>query len=185
MGHLAGCVLDVCNSLFKGWKSLKNLKVGVFDTDFKQVPFVFQQATCKFSETLHILRACKREKMRFFWLFSPFWPFWPTTGQNGPFCWMRGRVPLSWKSLKNLKVGVFETYFKQIPLVFRQTTCTYSESWGPLENLSDPQPPPRFFFTKISQNRFWVKKFSNGPQLSEYVWVVCQNMKGTCLKSVP
>ena len=29
--------LDVCNSLFKGWKSLKNLKVGVFGTDFKQV----------------------------------------------------------------------------------------------------------------------------------------------------
>ena len=28
--------LDVCNSLFKGWKSLKN--VGVFETDFKPVP---------------------------------------------------------------------------------------------------------------------------------------------------
>ena len=40
--------LDVWNSLFKGWKSLKNLKVGVFGTDFKQVPFVFQQATCTF-----------------------------------------------------------------------------------------------------------------------------------------
>ena len=63
------------------------------------------------------------------------------------------------------------------------------------------------FFTKISQNRFWVmklsflgknrgknfltqiwafgsKKFSTGPQLSEYVWVVCRNTKGTCLKSV-
>ena len=26
-------------------KSLKNLKVGVFETDFKQVPFIFQQAT--------------------------------------------------------------------------------------------------------------------------------------------
>ena len=29
--------LDVCNSLFKGWKSRKNLKVGVFETDLKQV----------------------------------------------------------------------------------------------------------------------------------------------------
>ena len=24
----------------KGWESLKNLKIGVFETDFKQVPFV-------------------------------------------------------------------------------------------------------------------------------------------------
>ena len=39
----------------------------------------------------------------------------------------------SWKSLKNLKVGVFETDFKQVPFVFWQTTCTYSESWGPVE----------------------------------------------------
>ena len=39
------------------------------------------------------------------------------------------------KSLKNLKVGVFETDFKQVPFVFRQTTCTYSESLGPIENL--------------------------------------------------
>ena len=42
-----------------------------------------------------------------------------------------------WKSLKNLKVGVFETDFKQIPFVFRQTTCTYSESWGPVEIVCD------------------------------------------------
>ena len=35
--------LDVWMCLFKGWKSLKNLKVGVFETDFKQVPFVFRQ----------------------------------------------------------------------------------------------------------------------------------------------
>ena len=39
--------LDVWMCLFKGWKSLKNLKVGVFETDFKQVPFVFQQTTCE------------------------------------------------------------------------------------------------------------------------------------------
>ena len=28
------------------------------------------------------------------------------------------------------------------------------------------------------------KKFSNGPQISEYVWVVCRNIKATCLKLV-
>ena len=38
--------LNLCNSLFKGWKFLKNLKVGVFETDFEQVPFVFRQTTC-------------------------------------------------------------------------------------------------------------------------------------------
>ena len=31
---------------------------------------------------------------------------------------------------ENLKVGVFETDFKQVPFVLRQTTHTYSESWG-------------------------------------------------------
>ena len=40
-----------------------------------------------------------------------------------------------WESLKNLKVGVFETDFKQVPFVLRQTTHTYSESWGPVENF--------------------------------------------------
>ena len=44
------------------------------------------------------------------------------------------------KSLKNLKVGVFETDFKQVLFVFRQTTCTYSESWGPVEIAFDPPP---------------------------------------------
>ena len=43
-----------------------------------------------------------------------------------------------WESLKNLKVGVFETDFKQAPFVLRQTTQTYSESWGPVENFFDP-----------------------------------------------
>ena len=45
------------------------------------------------------------------------------------------------KSLKNLKVGVFETDFKQVPFVCRQTTCTYSEIWRPVENLCDPHTP--------------------------------------------
>ena len=85
------------------------------------------------------------------------------TGQNWPCGWMRGGVPLragnpwkTWnylkpvlskfhwppalienpkKSRRNLKIGVFESDFKQIPFVFRQTTCTYSESWGPVENF--------------------------------------------------
>ena len=43
--------LDVRTSLFKGWKSLKNLNVGVFETDFKQVQFVFCQTTCTYSES--------------------------------------------------------------------------------------------------------------------------------------
>ena len=47
MGHFA----DVWKSPFKGWKSLKNLKVGVFETDFKQVPIVFRQTP------LHVLKA--------------------------------------------------------------------------------------------------------------------------------
>ena len=41
--------LDVCNSLFKGWKSLKKLKVGVFQTDFKLLYFGKQP--------IHILKA--------------------------------------------------------------------------------------------------------------------------------
>ena len=44
-------ILDECNILFKGWKSLKNLKVGFFRTDFKQVPFVFRQTTHIYSES--------------------------------------------------------------------------------------------------------------------------------------
>ena len=42
-------LLDVCNSLSKGWKSLKNLKVGVIETNFKQVPIGKQP--------VHILKA--------------------------------------------------------------------------------------------------------------------------------
>ena len=51
--------------------------------------------------------------------------------------WLDVRTSLfkGWKSLKNLNVGVFETDFKQVQFVFRQTTCTYSESWGPVENF--------------------------------------------------
>ena len=43
------------------------------------------------------------------------------------------------KFLKNLKVGVFETDFKQVPFVYQQTTCTYSESWGSVEKIFDTE----------------------------------------------
>ena len=61
----------------------------------------------------------------------------------------------SWKSLKNLKVGVFETDFKQVLFVFRQTTCTYSESSGPVENYFE------LFFggKKMTQKPKIVSKF--------------------------
>ena len=51
--------------------------------------------------------------------------------------WLDVRTSLfkGWKSLKNLNIGVFETDFKQVQFVFRQTTCTYSESWGPVEKF--------------------------------------------------
>ena len=36
----------------------------------------------------------------------------------------------------------------------------------------------------FSFSKNWLEKFSTGPQLSEYVQVVCRNTNGTCLKSV-
>ena len=69
----------------------------------------------------------------------------------------------SWKSQKNQRVGVFETNFKQVPFVFRQTTCTYSESWRPVENVCDPIPPPRGggeeFGEKMTEKIFSGQKF--------------------------
>ena len=59
----------------------------------------------------------------------------------------------SWKSLKNLKVGVFETDFKQVPFKFRKTTCTYSESWRPVENFLGEGA------NKWPKNQIWVKNF--------------------------
>ena len=78
----------------------------------------------------------------------------------------RNRGLKGWESLKNLKVGVFETDFKQVPFVLRQTTHTYSESWGPVENFYEPKTQicvknffPLFLPKKhsfITQNRFWL-----------------------------
>ena len=97
--------------------------------------------------------------------------YWPKFGLSLAGCWN------SWKSRKNLKVGGFETDFKQVPFVFRQTTCTYSESWRPLENVCDPPSP-------TPTGRGGSQIFSTGLQLSEYVQVVCRNTNGTCFKSV-
>ena len=70
-------------------------------------------------------------------LFGQNWPKFDLNLANLAGCWN------SWKSQKKQKVGVFETNFKQVQFIFRQTTCTYSESWGPVENLCDlPTPPP-------------------------------------------
>ena len=69
-------------------------------------------------------------------LFGQNWPKFDLNLANLAGCWN------SWISQKNKKVGVFETDFKQVPFVFRQTTCTYSESWRPLENVCDPPPRP-------------------------------------------
>ena len=95
-----------------------------------------------FSETLQLVRACKCEKN----VSSAFLIIFTILAKN----WSKLAIWLDvweshfkgWKSLKNLKVGVFETDFKKDPFVYRQTTCTYSESWGPIENLCDTPPPP-------------------------------------------
>ena len=55
--------LDVCTSLFKDWESLKNLKVGVFETDFNQVHFVFRQTTCTYSESWGLVENLGGQKM--------------------------------------------------------------------------------------------------------------------------
>ena len=85
-----------------------------------------------FSETLLLIRAFNSEKNgpNAFLKKIPFCPFWPAILLDVCSSLFKG-----WKSLKNLKVGVFETNFKQVPFIFWQTTHTYSESWGPVENV--------------------------------------------------
>ena len=89
----------------------------------------------------------------------------------------------------------------------------YVEFWGPLRNQKMAKNEFIHRNNKLSRSRvqrckfkhkvrkkiktykfltqIWVfgsffrpLQFSTGPQLSEYVWVVCRNTKGTCLKSV-
>ena len=83
---------------------------------------------------------------------------WPKFYLNLAGCWN------SWKSQKNKKVGVFETDFKQVLFVFRQTTCTYSESWRPVENLFDYSKTILAIFWCL----FWL--FRGPPEL--YILVV-------------
>ena len=92
-----------------------------------------------FSETLQLIRAFNSEK-NVPTAFLTKNPVLLILAKNCPklaiwldvwMCFFKG-----WKSLKNLKVGVFETDFKQVPFVFRQITCTYSESCGPVENFA-------------------------------------------------
>ena len=64
-----------------------------------------------------------------------------------------------WESLKNLKVGVFETDIKQVPIVLRQTIHTYSESGGPVEKPGGGQTmtqKPKFV-SKIFTPYFCLK----------------------------
>ena len=94
-----------------------------------------------FSDFLQLVRACKGGKN----VPSAFLkknPVLPILAKNCPklaiwldvwMCLFKG-----WKCLKTLKVGVFETDFKQVPFLFRPITCTYSESWGPVENFCVP-----------------------------------------------
>ena len=102
-----------------------------------------------FSETLQLVRACKREKnvpstfLIIFTVLAILAKNWSKLA-----IWLNvWKSPFKgWKSLKNLKVGVFETDFKQVPFVLWQTTHTYSESWGPVEIFFDPSPhhPPDY-----------------------------------------
>ena len=91
-----------------------------------------------FSATSQLVRACKCEKnvpsafLIIFTVLAILVAIWLDVCNS---------LFKGWKSLKNLNIGVFETDFKQVQFVFRQTTRTYSESWGPVENFFDPPTP--------------------------------------------
>ena len=96
-----------------------------------------------FSETLQLVRDCKCEKnvpSAFLIIFTVLAILAKNWSKLAIWLDVCNSLFKGWKSLKNLKVGVFETDFKQVPFVFRQT-CTYSESWGLVENLCDPHHP--------------------------------------------
>ena len=86
-------------------------------------------------------------------LFGQNWPKFDLNLANLAGCWN------SWISQKNKKVGVFGTDFKQVPFVFRQTTCTYSESWRPLENVCDPPLPWVGVGEKMTEKNFSGQNF--------------------------
>ena len=95
-----------------------------------------------FSETLQLIRAFNSEK-NVPNAFLTKNPVLPILAKNCPklAIWLDvcKSIFKGWKCLKNLKVGVFETDFQKVPFIFRQTTHTYSESCGPVENFIDPE----------------------------------------------
>ena len=110
-----------------------------------------------FSETLQLIRAFNSEKNVPIAFLKKI-PVLPILAKNCPklAIWLDVCTSLfkGWESLKNLKVGVFETDFKQFPFVLRQTTHTYSESWGPVENFFDEKmtQKPKFVSKIFSPN---------------------------------
>ena len=111
-----------------------------------------------FSETLQLIRAFNSEK-NVPKAFLKKNPVLPILAKNCPklAIWLDVcNSPFKgWESLKNLKVGVFETDFKQVPFALRQTTHTYSESWGPVENFFDPPGAKKM----TQKPKFVSKKF--------------------------
>ena len=94
------------------------------------VTLLLENCSLLFSETLQLVRACKCEKN----VPSAFLkknPVLPILAKNCPklTIWLDYPAGVAGNPRKKLKAGVLETNFKQIPFVFRQTTCTYSESW--------------------------------------------------------
>ena len=100
--------------------------------------FFSETAHYFFTKTLQLVRGCRREKnvpsafLIIFTVLAILAKNWSKLA-----IWLDVCTSLfkGWKSLKNLKVAVFETDLKQVQFVFRQTTCTYSESWGPVEKF--------------------------------------------------
>ena len=93
-----------------------------------------------------------------------FWEIWKMAlfGQNLPkfryiwLIWLDAVIAGNrWKKEVFLK-----PIFKQVPFIFQQTTCTYSESRGPVENLCDPHTPPGGGGVKKDRIVFCGKKFS-------------------------
>ena len=134
--------LENCASDFPNFWSLDQLVVetlGVASVRLYVRPYV-----TLFLGNRSLVRACKCEKnvpiafLIIFTLLAILAKIWPKLD-----IWLGVRNSLfkGWKSLKNLKVDVFETDFKQVQFVFLQTTCIYSESWRPVENVCDPPPP--------------------------------------------
>ena len=124
-----------------------DLRIRVRASICPYVTLLLENRSLLFSETLQLVRACKCEK-------------------NVPSAFLKKNPvsPILAKNCPKLCATVFETDFKQVLFVFRQTTHTYSESWGPVENLLNYFPlilPKKHSF--ITQNRFWLNFEKNWP----------------------